>query len=325
VSLRTSIEGGVSYARRDLDVSGAVVRANDGAQVTRWETIKITVDPQEHAEAVKVRAAARALVTGVTIASEFGQLCPLTREQALTERLARADDMVREYNSRARTCRVTFASLRGRIASDDGQAERAVAGEVRALLASLDSGIRAADPEAIRAAASKAKGLAAMLTDTASERVSAAVREARDAAIEITKRIVKGGEVAETVLAEIKTEAIRTASACFLDMDAPAEPVALPAPAVSLDVEAAPVVPETVAEVAAPLPEKSRDEVAEDARVYAASGGALPSEVGVAVEAALASYDAQREPEVAAPVSPLAALDASDVVRAALVAAWEGF
>ena len=240
VSLRTTIDGGVAYTRRDLSVNAGEVSAPDSAAVAKWETVRVTVDPAEHERAVKARAKSRALITGVCAASEFGLLCPSDKGEALANAIDAAQAVVAAHNATAQTTRIGFAILRGKIAGDDAEAARAVAGEVRGLLASLDAGIRACDPAAIREAANKARSLGAMLTEETATRVQSAIQEARDAAREITRRVIKGGELAETVLREIQIDAIKTASASFLDVEDAAPVEALPVAAAALDVAPSP-------------------------------------------------------------------------------------
>ena len=76
VSLKTSVTGNVSYIKRDIETDHVT---EDGHLAAKWETERTIVDPGEHEAAIKVRSKARALVTGVCVASAFGLLCPGVR------------------------------------------------------------------------------------------------------------------------------------------------------------------------------------------------------------------------------------------------------
>lgn len=215
VSLKSSIRGGPSYHRVDL---GAETRP-DGSTVNEWQTTRELQDPDEYERAVKVRSKCRAHVTGICSRSEFGLLCPTSREDALGDAISAARLLASAFNNGAQTCHVDMYAIAGRIADDDAEAARAVASEIRDLMTAIDSGIQAADPKAIRDAANKARSLGAMLSGEAAEKAQAAIKQAREAAREIVKRIVKSGENAATVINEIKTDAIGKARFAFLDFE----------------------------------------------------------------------------------------------------------
>lgn len=235
VSLKTSIRGGVAYKRVDLEPEHATP---DGAAEARWETTRTVEDPEEHERAVKARGKCRSIVTAICSASEFGLLCPQSKERDLDAAVAASRLLADEFNRSATRCRIEVYTLVGRVASDDAEAARAIGSEVRELLDAMESGIRAADPTAIREAARRAKALGAMLTEEASGRVSTAIEQAREAARAIVRRVEKAGETAATVVAECKLDAIAAARFAFLDIDMPevkpAEPVAPVAPVVDL-------------------------------------------------------------------------------------------
>ncbi|HSN68794.1 MAG TPA: hypothetical protein VLV48_06080 [Thermoanaerobaculia bacterium] len=235
VSLKTGVSGGVIYDRKDLDEK----RAKDGATVEKWETTKIIDDPDEFNRATKVRGKCRSLISGVCAVSDFGLLCPSSREFDLQRAIEEAKREANEHNATARRSFVSVYVITGRIAADDAEAARAVASEVRSLVESMQEGIKAADPEAIRKAAIAARNLGAMLTDDAQAKVATAIEEARAAARTIVKRVQKAGETAATVIAECDVRALNAARAAFVDLDA-AKPVES-APAESAAVDLAPV------------------------------------------------------------------------------------
>jgi len=226
VSLRTSLDGGVSYNRVDLEHD----RDASGADVARWETKRVIDDPEEHARAVKIRGKARSEIAKHCTPTSFGLLCRLDRVDELNEAVRRARAMCDSFNASATYSRVNVYVLTGRIAETQEEATRAIAREITDLLDEMNAGIRDVNPEAIRKAAAKAKAIGAMLDASKASAVQSAVAQARKAAREIVKRVEKGGEdsikVAKTL--SVSTKPIEAARFAFLDLDAPtsAEPKA---------------------------------------------------------------------------------------------------
>jgi hypothetical protein len=215
VSVKTTIRGGVKYTRTDIEPEHAVGEGRSA----EWNTKRDVADAEEFERAIKIRSAARALITAICSPSSFGLLCPQDREQELSDAVIAAVDMVREFNSESRASKVEIFSIAGRIAQDDIQAARAIASEIRDLMRDMESGIKRADPEAIRKAANAAKQLKGMLSADVADKVSGAIEQARKAAREIVKRIGNAGEVAADVVAEINVSLIKSAQFAFLDLD----------------------------------------------------------------------------------------------------------
>lgn len=235
VSLKTSLRGGVSYSRVDLEREHDT---NEGRRRARWETTKEIADPAEFEAATKARGAARAEVARVCCASAFGLLCPESDELQLQTAISEARAIVNAHNASARLSLVDVYVLVGRIAQDDAEAARAIASEVRSLIDAMQAGIRAADPESIREAASKARAIGGMLSAQVAGKVSAAVKEARSAAREIVRRVESSGEAAAAMVSDLKMEALEAARFAFLDLDSGEVAASVvSAPAVELDEE----------------------------------------------------------------------------------------
>lgn len=268
VSVHTSCIGGISYQRVDLDAEKAGITDcdfdDDGTpgkacttcsqmwpagqeelhaedcpvgkrQVTRWETTKVVDDPAEYHRAETARNLARRAIRKVCAHTAFGFLCPTDREEQLNAAIAEARKLAADFNASAAHTQVHVYVMKGRVASDDREAVRAIADEVRGLMEDMQQGIQAMDPAAVRQAADKAREVGAMLGAGEQEQVAAAVEQARRAARTIVARVQKGGEEAAAVLQDIQRGAIERARIAFLDMDdaapAPAGP-AMPAFAV---------------------------------------------------------------------------------------------
>jgi len=220
VSLSARVSGGVAYDRKDLDATDAAnAVAGTAAAVSKWETTKVIDDPAEYERAVETRNKARRTVSAVCAASDFGLLCPSTREFDLTRAIEEARRLADEHNRTARRSFVGIYVITGRVSQDDAEAIRAIRSEIMGLISEMNAGIEAADPARIRKAAQAAKSLGSMLTPEAGAKVTSAIEEARAAATAIVRRVEKGGETAATVIAEVDTAALNAARAAFLDLD----------------------------------------------------------------------------------------------------------
>jgi hypothetical protein len=217
VSLKTQISGGTLYERVDLEHE----TSDDGRDKAKWETTRYIEDPAEYERGVKIRSKARGLIERACSKTAFGLLCPESKESSLDEAIGEAQKIVTSFNESAQHSTVRVYVIRGRIASSDEEAARAIASEVRDLLTQMESGVATVDVEKIREAANKAKRLGAVLEESQALKVNEAVAAAREAATAIVKRVTKNGELAETVIAELRgqTAAIETARFAFLDTD----------------------------------------------------------------------------------------------------------
>lgn len=236
VSLKTTIAGNVTYEKRDI--GGPEV--TDEGVVTKWQTERTIADQAEHEAATKARSKARAMVTGVCAASEFGLLCPNNKRDQLDIAIRDARRISESFNAVSSHSKISVYVIAGEIAADDVEAVKAISNELSGLLAEMREGVANVDVQRIRAAATRARSLGAMLAPEPAARVKAAIDAARSAA----RNAVKAGE---TAAQEIDQEALRIITnvrTAFLDIgdatDAPEtmlplEPfTAAPAPAVDL-------------------------------------------------------------------------------------------
>jgi len=246
VSLKTSVDGGVHYYRKDLDLTVPSI----GENVSRWETTKVVDNPEEFDLASQVRNKCRSLIGAPCVNTAFGLVCPTASESDLSAAVDQARELVDTFNAAAETCRVRVYVIRGRIADNDSEALSALAREVRDLFTEMQNGIANVDVKAVRDAASRALKLGAMLDDDAQERINAAVEQAREAARELVKRVGKAGEDATTVLQQINVDAIERARTAFLDFEeGSAEAVPVPGRAVDLTSETATPAPTSAPEI----------------------------------------------------------------------------
>jgi hypothetical protein len=217
VSLKSIVSGGVRYDREDISKN----RRGAKAIVEEWRTTCVTDDPEEHAQAVKARGKAVSAIRSVCIDTSFGLICPLDRQDSLSEAIANAHVIVDAFNASASYTFVSIFTITGRIAETGEEATRAIASEVRDLLTRMDEGISKLDPEAIRKAADEARRLAGMLSEDKVAAVADAVTAARKAARAIVARVQKKGEAAEVVAKDLQRGAIEAARMAFLDIDMP--------------------------------------------------------------------------------------------------------
>ncbi len=246
VSLHSTVAGGVSYQRTTLDPDGNAALDAAGAAVSRWETTKVVDDPAEHQRAERARSTALKGIRRCCSRTSFGLLCPESNEADLDAAIKAARSITEDFNRTAIFTRLHVYTLKGRVASSDEEAARAIGEEVRALIASMNTSIDRLDIAGIRDAASKAKELSAVLAPEQAETVGAAIQAARKAARQIAQRVEKDGEVAAVVLADIQRGAIEKARIAFLDLDDAPAPAGPQLPSVdvqrmgALDIDAAP-------------------------------------------------------------------------------------
>lgn len=216
VNVKSTVKGGVSYQRVDLDADDNTKR--DDADITRWETTRVIEDKDEYEKATKCRSNALSLIRKVCSATTFGLLCPNEQEGALDEAIKTARQLVDNHNANAQHTQVGVFVLKGRVASDDAEAARAITQEVAELTVKMDAGIKAFDPKAIRDAASRARELSSMLSEDAQGKINGAIEQARKAARMIVKRIETEGEDRALVMMDIQRGQIESARIAFLDM-----------------------------------------------------------------------------------------------------------
>lgn len=220
VSLRTELRGGVEYQRTILD---SAETDEDGRITRRWETTKVTQDPEEYERGWKARSQACSKIRKLCIKSAFGLICPTSKEAELADAIEQGRATAAAFNDSSKYVRVSIYALRGHIATTDEEAASAIGEEVRALVEMMNASIAKVDVEAIRDAATKALQLSEMLSEEQGEIVSEAVKAARSAARVIVSRVQKDGEDAAIVLADIKRGAIERARMAFLDLSEPVE------------------------------------------------------------------------------------------------------
>ncbi len=240
VSLKTTIRGGVSYDKREIEPEHLI----DGtATVATWETTRRVQDAAELERATVARGKARTAITRACIPSSFGLLCPVANEDKLAEGIAEAQDIADAHRRTAFCTRLDVYVITGRIADNDEQAMRAVGSEIRDLIGAMESAVRAASPDAIRDAANRARALNGMLGEETQKKVSAAISEARKVARDIVSRVDKAGERAADVVEGLKLEALAGARFAVLDMlgenEMPAETEAMPVAGRAVDFELA--------------------------------------------------------------------------------------
>jgi hypothetical protein len=215
VSLKSTLRGGVRYERVDINTGE---KLPDGAEVSEWKTKRVIEDKEEYDRATKIRGQARSLIVKVCSSTSFGLLCPNDQEGALDEAVKTARKICEEFNDTAKHSRLGLWTIKGRVASDDAEAARAITQEIAELTVQMDAGIKAFDPEAIRKAATRARELSSMLSDEKQTKINAAIEQARKAARTIVKRIETEGEDRATVLLDIQRGQIESARIAFLDM-----------------------------------------------------------------------------------------------------------
>jgi hypothetical protein len=186
-------------------------------------------DKDEYERAIKARSTALSAIRRECQSTTFGLLCPEQHEGALDAAIAKARAIVEEHNATAVHTRVSVYALKGRVASNDAEAARAITSELAGLVVQMQRGIETVDAASIRDAANKAREMSAMLDDSLKGKIDGAIAQARKAARDITRRIEKNAEDKAIVLADIQRGQIESARIAFLDLSEAAPVEALPA------------------------------------------------------------------------------------------------
>ena len=224
IALHSSLKGGVHYKVTPLvseESRESVV--DDNTAVEEWKTRKTVDNVEEHEAAVKVRGAALYLIRKHCIKSPFGLLCPEVNEAALDSGVVEANLLRDDFNEASLFTKIELFVMKGRIATSDEQAAKAIAGEMRNLLAEMSQAIKSLDPEAIAEAATKAKEMSQMLAEEQQEKVSAAIETARAVRREIAKNLKRKGQGAIEVAKDYRAQiaSIEEARTAFLDFEEP--------------------------------------------------------------------------------------------------------
>lgn len=216
VGMKTAVSGNVEYNKTDI-VEDHVNEA--GERLATWQTDKVIADAAEYEAAIKVRTKARGLITAVCARSDFGLLCPESKQGELETAIRKAREVCVDFNLTARITEVSFYAITGRIAADDVAAVRAINSEVRALLDDMSEGIKKLDVKSVRDAADKAKKLGQMLSPEAQARIQEAILAARD----VATKIKAAGETAAIEIDVTTLATLAQARTAFLDLDGDTE------------------------------------------------------------------------------------------------------
>lgn len=233
VSLKTSVRGGVTYRKVDLESE----RDASGAEISRWDTTKIVYDPEEQKQANQTANRARYLVSRVCAESRHGLLCPEDKVDELEAAIAEAQDLCELFNAGAEHTRVEVNVVCGKIVADDMMATQALFRETEQFLEQMQAGLAELDVKKVREACKKALDVGQMLAPDANSAIAAAVNSARGAA----RKIVAAGEQVAIQIDESTLETIGAARNAFLDFDfkeSEVEIEAAPAAARAIDFEA---------------------------------------------------------------------------------------
>jgi hypothetical protein len=202
VDLTVRITGGVEYKRTQKSEPRRV----GTSVVEEWETEKTVAHPDEQKAAVTLRGDIRHQITRLCARTPLGDLLliPPDREPDVRAALDAARARVDAHNAVATHHHLVMGCVLLRFVPEDEWTARSIRGEIFSVLTRMETGIGSADPEAIREAADAARRVLPMLTQMAHAYLDASIEEARRAAREIARRIVKEGESPEEVIAEIQ-------------------------------------------------------------------------------------------------------------------------
>lgn len=203
LSLSVRISGGITYTRagKEKETQG------DGAVRERWETEKVTQNPDEYARAVALRANIRNSVTKICARTPLGDLLivPPDREADLEAALAAARVAVEDHNRASAHHKVTIGAVPARLSADDKWTARSILGEILVCLGEIQRSIGGGEVDAIRDTCDKLVKLAPALTGEVAGFLTAGVDAARGAARDLKRRLAKGDEDPIEVVTEIQS------------------------------------------------------------------------------------------------------------------------
>ena len=180
VVVKSSVRGGAEYDRQELSTDG--LDPAGAKQIRSWQTVQRVSDPDELAEARRVRGYAVGAIWNRASVTPYGLIVSDDRLEALAEAVERARERVDAFNAKARHVRVTLRVLKTRLVPEE--ASEAFEAEAEETLEDLEARVDAEslDVEETRKAADRATALAEVLDGSLASRVLAKIQEARAAA-----------------------------------------------------------------------------------------------------------------------------------------------
>lgn len=213
IVLNTRMVGGIKYQREELGQ-----KVEDKTEMTEWKTLKIVDDVDETKLAIITRSKMRSLVTRHCKPTVMGLVCTKDNEAELDKGLQEAEELAREFNEKAKTCRLGVIGVKFDVQSDNEQAARVIAGQIKQVVEDLSAAIKEADVIKIREVLASARGLDDLLPDKQGGiALSEAMRAARVAATTIKREVEKKARDIEDVRQELDLTPIESARAFFLD------------------------------------------------------------------------------------------------------------
>lgn len=227
VNMFTKVEGNVTYHNIDRDVQRL-----DKTEVTDIHTRKQVSDVEEQDAAIKQRTKIRGLILSVCVSTAFSNmlLCPddtvevkdidgnvktVKREELLRDAIVQCRRLADEFNATARTTRVSFYCMTGRIAQNDVETVRAITSEIRQLMDNMQAGVKALDSDMIRKNANSLTETGKVLTPEVGSRLESAIKASRA----VANKLGKAGEQAAKEIDRQALAKIKMARNLFLDID----------------------------------------------------------------------------------------------------------
>jgi hypothetical protein len=223
ISFSTKVHGTATTESRTVEEV-----STDNTFRAKRETNVFVRDVALQEEAAKLRGKICSLVRGACSIFEGHLVCVEANIPRFEIAVREAQSIADEFNRRRCGARIAVSLLpavvgdseAAKIASDRMRAMelRAVTEKLAELFESMNEGIKSGDPEAIRKACNEARAVASAVDSENGERISEAIENAREAARAIAKRVIKGGEVAKKVAAELQLDALNSARSAMIDL-----------------------------------------------------------------------------------------------------------
>lgn len=258
VTEHISLKGGIHY---DREYENSYF--DDKAQIRQWKTVSRIDDPNERAEAIKLKTDMYREVHSLCVSTPVGLICEESRRPELVAALQKIKRERDAFNDRARTCRLTTNHACFEVKEDNHETIAAIMEQIadvaqavnRAITVDDEQTLKQSDkrwlkgmkPEAvlllpekernaivararaelIRKAVKNIRGVERLLPKEAGDRAKSIVKQSRVIARDLCTRVERRSEALESVIEDIDLRGIRRNRAAFVMAAAKADKRAL--------------------------------------------------------------------------------------------------
>ena len=219
VMMTSSIVGGPSYKKLNIDLTDEELQEITGVEempegeVRKWETTRIIEDVPGYKAALTVRNRARDGVRGVCVRTQFGEICPLGREDDLNRKIADGQLDVQTFNSNNDHLKINWHCLKAYIRGSDTQALEAIHSTINEALAEMHDAYETGNYKKLRSVSKMLNQHKKILESgtLATSHLDEAIKNARAAARKFLARCEKGTETIRQIQWAVSSSPMRAA------------------------------------------------------------------------------------------------------------------